>query len=153
MRLVFVRHGAPRRGETDPGLTSAGRRMAFETGGWLATQQLAPQLIWHTPTRRTQQTAEELALSFQGVALSAGAVSPEVDRDWERLEERLNTELMEGSVGVLVGHHPTVELLLGRFGPPPVPVPLRNLAVALVLVRVPGGTWSIQAAWPGRPDL
>ncbi len=158
MHLVFVRHGAPRKGESDPGLTSAGRRMAFETGRWLRDEvllplSLEPLFIRHTPTQRTRETAEELALSFDGVRLSEGSVSPELIEDWQSLVDRLGVGVPRGRAAVLVGHHPTVGLLLDHYGPPPVNVPRRNLAVAMVLSRLDGTGWRIHAAWPGRPVL
>lgn len=152
MTLVFVRHGEPRKADADPGLTSAGRRMAYETGQWLAQAGLRPRLVRHTPTVRTQETAEELLVSFPEAELGRGAVSPEHGREWQRLTDLLRDELGDDGCAVLVGHHPSVAFLVEAFGPPPRPVPLRNLAVALVLEERDEG-WQISRAWPGRPAL
>lgn len=153
LTLAFVRHGQPRRVDSDPGLTSAGRRMAYETGEWLALGGLRPRLVRHTPTARTRETAEELCLSFPEAALGQGPVSPEGERDWQRLADALREELGGTGSAVLVGHHPTVAFLLQAFGPAPEPVPLRNLAVGLVLEETPSSGWEISRAWPGRPAL
>lgn len=153
MRLAFLRHGQPRRGETDPSLTSAGRRMAFETGGWLLTHGLRPSAIVHTATARTTQTAEEVGHHWPETARTLGEVSPELPGDWERLTDELITHWGDMATLVLVGHHPTVGLLLDLYGPPPVPVPRRNLAIALVLDGNPSAGWRLTLAWPGRPAL
>jgi phosphohistidine phosphatase SixA len=149
MRIVFIRHGERRRGESDPALTSAGRRMARETALWLQDQGVRPAWLISTPTTRTRETAEELALVFPDAARAERPESPEVSVDWEQLTEQLADDPGLDAPVVLVGHHPTVELLLDLVGPPPVPVPIRNFCSALVLDRAATG-WTIAAAWPGR---
>ena len=149
MRTVFIRHGEPRKGESDPSLTSPGRRMAREAALWLEGQGVVPVAIVNTPTARTRETAEELALVFPDAVGAERPESPEVPVDWDLLADQLAaTALPEGPL-VLVGHHPTVDLLLRSYGPPPVPVPVRHYCSVLVLDNSRTG-WSISAAWPGR---
>ena len=149
MRIVFIRHGERRRGESDPALTSAGRRMARETALWLASLGVQPAHVLCTPTQRTRETADELCLVFPDAARAERPESPEVAVDWDQLVETLAVAPGLADPLVLVGHHPTVDLLLRAHGPAPVPVPRPNFASALVLDRTATG-WTIAAAWPGR---
>jgi phosphohistidine phosphatase SixA len=149
MRIVFIRHGERRKGEHDPALTSAGRRMARETAEWLEAQGVCPAHVLNTPTQRTRETAEEICLVFQAAARAERPESPEVDLDWEQLIEALESDPGAAAPIALVGHHPTVDLLLRRFGPAPATIPRQNFASALVLDSTATG-WTIAEAWPGR---
>ncbi|MCK6502571.1 histidine phosphatase family protein [Myxococcota bacterium] len=150
MRVVFVRHGQQRAGELDGGLTSAGHRMVGETAQWLAAHQVVPDLCLHTPTTRTRQTADGLLEGHAGVRRMEVSSQPETLAEWLDLVRAWQPRLGDHGVLLLVGHHPTLGLLLHAFGPPPEPVPTGNLAAALVLDRVFTGSWVISAAWPGR---
>lgn len=149
MRIVFIRHGERRKGESDPALTSAGRRMARETAQWLEGQGVRPAHVVSTPTQRTRETADELCLMFPEASQTERPESPEVAPDWEQLADVLATDPGAAAPIALVGHHPTVDLLLRSFGPAPSAMPRQNFASALVLDRTPAG-WTIAAAWPGR---
>ena len=149
MHIVFVRHGEKRRGESDPELTSWGRRMSTETARWIQRQGLTPTLLWHTPTARTRQTAEEIRLVFSAPAAHQEAGLPELIEDWERLVETLEAQQSADAVVVLVGHHPTMDMLVRELGPPPVAVPRGNFASAVVLQPGASG-WQCTASWPGR---
>ena len=150
MKIVFVRHGERRKGESDPELTSWGRRMSTETGHWLQDQGLQPDLVWVTPTMRTRQTAEEIRLVFSAPIPTREAGLPELMEDWDALEDALSAALPEGGVALLVGHHPTMDMIKQEFGPLPVNVPRGNFAAAAVLESA-DGRWTCTAAWPGRP--
>lgn len=159
MRIIFVRHGERRRGERDPELTSAGRRMARETGLWIQERNQdwaagggAPvSQVVHTPTARTRQTADEITMVLDPPPVTVvHAAEPYEVSAWQHLIRTLQGP--EGSVAtmLLVGHHPTVDFLLRAFGPAPITVPLHHLASALVLESPDGDAWTITAAWPGR---
>jgi phosphohistidine phosphatase SixA len=150
MQLAFTRHGERRRGESDPALTSAGRRMAREAALWLRDQGFAPARIVATPTVRTRETADELGLVFPDAARSERPDAPETRDDWDRLFDLLSCD--DGPVA-LVGHHPTLAFLLRAFGPPPVPVSVGHFAATLRLHAEPAGVTRLTAAWPGRPAL
>lgn len=150
MRVVFVRHGEKRRGELDPELTSAGRRMASEAGAWLASRGVTPNLAVITPTRRTRQTLEELLAHLPPPLVLERPDQPESALDWEIFTTRLGRELPPGGTALVVGHHPTQHLLLDTWGPPPVSVPRHHLATALILERGVGTSWSFVEVWPGR---
>lgn len=150
MRIAFVRHGEKRRGESDPALTSAGHRMATETGLWLRDLGLAPLLVLTTPTTRTRQTAEELRAVLPDAPLEERADLPECRDDWDVLVDPLARRLGPTAELLLVGHHPTLHFLSDAFGPLPVAVPRHHFAAALVLDRLAGGRWVITEAWPGR---
>lgn len=149
MQVVFVRHGERRKGEVDPELTSAGRRMAAETGAWLAARGFAPNLMLCTPTARTRQTAEELASMLPPTPLEFHNELPEARDDWEALMAAMDRRLGSAASLLLVGHHPTLHFLADTFGPLPAVVPRHNFAAALVLERALQ-VWSCKAVWPGR---
>lgn len=151
MVVVFVRHGEKRGGESDPGLTSWGRRMASETGRWLSSQGIRPTAFWLTPTQRTRETTEELLLAM-GVDAPQREVRflPEDEAGWEALLRAIKVAEGEAAVVVCVGHHPTVDLLRSQYALP-VRIPPQNAACAIIVEGQPGGTWHCQGAWPGRP--
>lgn len=146
-KLAFMRHGERRRGESDPALTSGGRRMAREAALWLESAGFVPTRIVATPTQRTHDTREEVSLVFPSALLAdhPGA-SPELEEDLEALLADLTPEDT-----LLVGHHPTLAFLLRAFGPAPMDVPHHHFAATLLLEAGPEGRWRVSAAWPGRP--
>lgn len=161
--LVFIRHAKPRRSEHDPGLTSAGVRMAREAAGWVA-QQLTPLApsgpvrVLHTPTQRTRQTAEAVQEWLGDRARLEEVDSlPETVSELDLLAARLSGSL-DGlpprplPATVLVGHHTTV-VGLSRELAPQTPAHLLpstiNFAVGIAL-HADKGTWGIRALWPGR---
>lgn len=151
MRVVFVRHGEKRKGESDPELTSAGWRMCSETGLWLRERGVLPSRVLLTPTARTRQTAEALLDAFPAPRppLEERAELPESREDWEVLVDPLARRLGPAACLLLVGHHPTLHFLADAYGPPPVQVPRHHFAAALVLEPGLGG-WRCADAWPGR---
>ena len=151
MRVVFARHGEQQRGELDPALTSAGHRMAQETGEWLAGHGVLPDHCLVTPTTRTRETAKILLQHLPHVRRQEVPSLPESLSEWRALVDAWGPRIGDHGVLLLVGHHPSLGLLLDAFGPPPEPVPRGNFAACLVLDRLFTGTWAISAAWQGRP--
>ena len=149
MRIIFIRHGERRKGETDPALTSAGRRMARETALWMEQHLLHPSHIIATPTKRCSETADEIALVFEDAVCAERPESPEVPLDWERLVDDLALSYGSSTTIALVGHHPTVHLLTSTYGPSPLPVPPHHFASAIVIDQTKD-SFSISNAWPGR---
>lgn len=151
MYIIFARHGERRKGESDPELTSWGRRMSTETGHWLQEQGLRPDLVLVTPTKRTRQTAEEILLPFSAPIPTRETGLPTWQTEkWDELVVSLQAELPEDGVALLVGHHPTMDMIKHKFGSLPTTVPRGNFASAVVLQSGSSG-WQCTAAWPGRP--
>lgn len=150
MRVVFVRHGAPRTSEADPSLTSEGRSMASEAGEWLFHNAIMADWCLLTPTRRTRETAEEVLERWPHVRQQVVPELPETASTWDRLVAAWEPRLGDHGVLLLVGHHPTQEFLLAHFGPPPVPPLPGGYAATIVVDRVFTGAWTITGAWPGR---
>jgi phosphohistidine phosphatase SixA len=144
--LAFVRHGEPRRGETDPALTSWGRRTASEAARWLAEQGVSPTQIWHTPTRRTRETADEIHLVHPAATVAAVPDLPEGPDKWTAFVGDLQAA---GGAVVAVGHHPTQDFLAANFGSAGVPLAPTHRGAVLLLVGPP---WQCRACWPGRPS-
>jgi phosphohistidine phosphatase SixA len=146
MRFAYVRHGEPQKGESDPELTSFGRRQATRSATWLADQGLAPTCIIHTATNRTRQTAAEIASVHGAASVRETSLPMEALGDIMDLIDALTTD---GCVQViLVGHHPGIASLLATFGPAPAAVTARSHAVTLLL-EGGGNSWSIRDAWRG----
>lgn len=150
MRVVFVRHGARRGNDLDPPLTSAGHRMAAETGEWLAFHQVMPDHCLVTPTARTRETADNLLAQVPHVRQQVVPSLPESLGEWSSLVRTWGPRIGDHGVLLLVGHHPSLSFLLQAFGPPPEPVPLGNFAACVVVDPIFTGAWVISAAWPGR---
>ena len=152
MMVVFVRHGERRRADVDPGLTSAGRRMAFETGQWIGAQAWGTVTFLTTPTTRTRQTTAELRMALDSDAPVLECAMPEQEAELDLWLRGLLNAAPAADVLVCVGHHPTIELLQCRY-PPPVCIPRGNFACAMAL-RVHNETdMTCVASWPGRPSF
>jgi len=150
MHIVFVRHGERRKGETDPELTSAGRRMAVETGRWIVSCDLTPTKMITTATRRTQQTVAELQYAFGQTIQSQLMTVPDTSESWSNFVSDLYNDNGPDGVIVVVGHHPTTALLKRIYGPFPSPIPIINYASAVVLTH-DAGVWRCSSCWAGRP--
>ena len=148
MKIVFIRHGAKRSSETDPALTSMGRKMSFETGRWLADNGHVPEQFLSTPTLRTTQTAEECSLAIeQKINIEASAI-PEQWEEWlDFLEELCDSY---PNVLALVGHHPTMHMLTEKYQ---LSVPRHHFATAIVLQKITCREWKCVDTWLGRADF
>ena len=125
--------------------------MSTETGRWLQQNGLRPDLVLVTPTMRTRQTAEEILLLFSASIPTRETGLPTWQmEDWDALLESLQTELSEDGIALLVGHHPTMDMIKLQFGTLPTAIPRGNFASAVVLQSGTSG-WQCTAAWPGRP--
>mgnify|MGYP001194577995 CR=1 FL=1 len=125
MRFIFVRHGHKAKGAGgDPPLAEKGEQEARDMGLFLARQGIVPDLIVHTDTKRTRQTAELLlaALAPALVPVKDGGSGFKSGCPLADLEARLARwrALGEGEVGTLlfVGHHPQQHTCLARLGKP-----------------------------------
>lgn len=123
--------------------------MVAETGSWLVARGVVPSLILTTPTVRTRQTVDELALLLPSAPCEVRGELPESRDDWDALVDPIARRLGPYATLLMVGHHPTLHFLADAFGPPPEPIPRQNFAAALVLLPGRGG-WTCEAAWPGR---
>ena len=153
MRVLFVRHGERRKGEADPELTSFGFRMVEETATWLHTFGLMPDLVQHTPTRRTEQTTDTLIARLPTTARETIPEAPELTLEWEQWIAELQSRPSPPDTVLLVGHHPTLEMLLQSYGPAPAAVSRHHFAVGLLLESGDNESWTITHAWPGRSSL
>lgn len=159
--LVVLRHAEPRRGEADPELTSAGHRMALEAGAW--TVEHLPEdvtvRVFHTPTERTRQTAEGVALSLgKRASLQTIDVLPETFSDLDVLADRLSGARPGWSVPalpptVLVGHHTTLVALARELPAGEKQPSSGNYTAGMCLVRdrTRACGWRVAAVCSGRP--
>ena len=145
MKIVFIRHGAKRSSESDPELTSYGRKMAFETGQWLAKCGHIPHLIYSTSTLRTLQTAEECLFACE---LEIPIQSIDIPEQWEEWLDFLEKLGDDGPHNIaFVGHHPTMHLLTAHYN---LDVPNHHFASAIVLEKQTTKQWQCIDSWPGR---
>jgi phosphohistidine phosphatase SixA len=125
--------------------------MSTETGRWLQQNGFRPDLVLVTPTMRTRQTAEEILLLFSAsIPTRETGLPTRQMEDWDALLESLQAELAEDGIALLVGHHPTMDMIKTQFGSLPTAIPRGNFASAVVLQSGISG-WQCTAAWPGRP--
>mgnify|MGYP000123490771 CR=1 FL=1 len=159
--LVILRHAEPRRGESDPELTSAGHRMALEAGEWVLARLpgAAPVRILHTPTARTRQTALGVRHWLADRAsLNTIEALPETLDDLEILADRIcgaRPGLPSPPLPptVLVGHHTTLVALARELRPSPAGLNPRHYSAGLAIERKRGTLtgWAVVSVWPGRP--
>ncbi len=124
--------------------------MAAESANWIFQQGGRPDLILTTDTARTRQTADEVCAVFPQAPCRTRLDVPELEPDWDRLMEDLEIEIGRAGTAILVGHQPTLWMLLSSHGPAPVPIPRASYATVLTLQISRPGPTRITAAWPGR---
>lgn len=110
--LVLVRHAKAESGEEgadhERRLTSRGQAAASDAGRWLAEHMALPDQVWCSSATRAVQT-------WQAIAVSLDAPAATVERDLYLAGPREVVERLAASrvaTTVLVGHNPTVELVL-----------------------------------------
>ncbi|MGH3388419.1 MAG: SixA phosphatase family protein [Actinomadura sp.] len=109
--LIVLRHAKAERGfgspDADRSLTGRGRRDATAAGEWLSTSGLAPDLVLCSPSARTRETLECLAVD------AAVGYQPEIyDDDVEALFQLLRETGEQVGTLLLIGHNPTVHQLV-----------------------------------------
>ena len=146
MTIIFVRHGACKRNENDPGLTSFGKRIAQETGHWLVSLGLIPDKFISTATLRTRQTAVALMVGTKKFTVEISDI-PINRTEWGPFIETLHQS--SHKCIAIVGHHPTIELLNEEFD---LSIPTANYASAVVIQKTAVDRWVCFDSWQGRPD-
>ncbi len=155
--LVFLRHGAFEVGPSDPPLSTGGWEMAARAAAWVAALDWAPTKLWHTPTQRTTETAMAIVRRMPHLQCGVLPDSPANVEEWADLLRKLRGPRRFGDPTlprapmpptILVGHHPTLGLLLDLWGPSPIPVDRFAFAAGLFLVA-DGGRWQIVDVHPG----
>ena len=146
MRMIFIRHGA--RCSNGGELTSNGRKMSFETGQWLADNGYTPQLAFHSPTTRTEQTLEEVLLACDKNLPKKEIEIPDLWEDWLTMLEKISQT--NTSDFIIVGHHPTIEMLANYYT---ISIPTQNFATAIVLQKSSNRLWNYIDSWQGRTAI
>jgi broad specificity phosphatase PhoE len=156
-RVVFIRHGQPWTGASDPDLSPAGHAMAAAAAAWAAGLGWPLARVLHTSTLRTRQTAEALAERI-GAPVDAVWAEPLSLEDWDLLVEGQRGPPPFGDRSMprpapapfaYIGHHTTLTFLLQLCAATaPASVQARAWAAGLALERRAGG-WEIVAGWPG----
>ena len=146
MKMIFIRHGSRRSSEGE--LTSFGRKMSFQTDQWLAKKGYFPQREFHSPAVRTQQTLQEVLL---GSEIHVHLEQLEIAENWEdwisMLEKISKTNTSDV---VIVGHHPTTEMLASHYN---IHIPTQNFATAIVLQQSSDGLWDFVDSWQGQTAI
>ena len=120
--FIFVRHGESRKATSeqgnsmDLGLTEQGKAQAKDAGEWIADLGLLPDLIVHTRTVRTRETAQIIAKRYAKTPpihqVAAGF------RDLDGLHKKLEqwTRKHPAQVVLFCGHHSSQQALTRAFG-------------------------------------
>ena len=151
MKIVVVRHGKQVKvpGRNGP-LTEGGWAAARQTGRWLASQGLNPVLLIHTGQHRTRQTAEAVLEAFEAeVPLGRPRTLPSLPRYWHPFTDELTKRVQDDGDVILVGHHPTQQLVESYCGGRAFGVPKDNKAAAFVLEHTDSDGWCCVSVWPG----
>ena len=142
MRLVFMRHG-----HKDPStqrLTEEGRVASRRAGDWLCDQGLVPAVVVVTMTERTLETAHEVLGRFGGAAVPEPQRRKGIPADvvgFATFADGLVAEAGSAGVALVVGHHPTQNLVERSLGGARLGVPKSARASVFVLERR-GDAWS-----------
>ena len=149
MDLVFIRHGhygresyPTRAAKKAAPLSASGEEHARTAGMYLAEHGLRPDVVLHTSSRRTRQTAE-LVLEELGMAGHPVSDIGTSFRSVAKLEEKLQKwsatyGIADDAVVFLVGHGPAQDVLRKCFEDGPPPRSSASYAAALVLHKSPG---------------
>jgi phosphohistidine phosphatase SixA len=148
MKLIFVRHGAKRNDDPDPALTSLGRKMAFSSGRWIEKHINSDPILISTPTIRTIQSANEICLALER---ELSILKQNIPSDWNSFERHVidTYETYQNNLIILVGHHPTMEMLISKFS---LPIPPQNFSSG-VLLEKEHASWKCDHYWLGQTDL
>lgn len=154
--FIFVRHGESRKamskhGESmDLGLTEQGKAQAQDAGEWIADLGLLPDLIVHTRTARTRETAHLIAKRYAKIPpihqVAAGF------RDLAGLHKKLEqwTRKHPAQVVLFCGHHSSQQALTRAFG-----LGLKAKERGVVVVGLPSGearASTLRRSRPQNPD-
>lgn len=118
MRLLLIRHAraASSNGQSDEArpLTDEGRQEFQLLARKIVEQGAAPGVIFHSPARRTTETASILA-SAAGLTVQARLIAPwlALDTDWHQFAPRLAE--LTADVTALVGHEPIMSSLTAKL--------------------------------------
>jgi phosphohistidine phosphatase len=140
--LIVLRHAKAASGlgspDADRPLTGRGRRDATAAGEWLSRSGLDPDLVLCSPSERTRETLECLAVD------AAVGYEPEIyDDDVDTLFQLLRETGEQVDTLLLIGHNPTVHQLVHDLtGDSGDSFP----TCALAVIEITEG-WG--AAWPG----
>ena len=154
MRFVFIRHGHRVKGQD--ALTPAGRDAALAAGRFLREHGIAPELLCHTDSRRTRETAQlvaqvaapDCALLDVGTGFAAGASAQAVQ---QRIQGWLQQHGKPAQVVAFVGHDPQ-QVAVGRaLAGGRIAVPKANRACALVF-DLEAGAWLLGPSFLGTPE-
>jgi phosphohistidine phosphatase SixA len=148
MKLFFLRHGAKRKNEIDPNLTSRGKKMAFSAGQWVKTLLQSKPVVITTPTVRTEQSAKEICLVLQEELTILKQTIPSDWNSFERYVIGIYEQSHTTSI-ILVGHHPTMEMLISKFN---LPIPPQNFSSG-VLLEKQHKSWKCEHYWLGQNDV
>jgi broad specificity phosphatase PhoE len=119
--FIFVRHGAANKtkdasGKTvDHGLTPRGIEHAKDAGRFILSLGITPQIIVHTRTPRTHQTAQLIAATYaEAIPMrQAKAGFRDLDGLHAKLEEWTRNQPAE--VVLFCGHHSSQQALTREF--------------------------------------
>lgn len=139
--LIFVRHAEAAAGDDKfRPLTAAGRAMAAEAAEWLASRGRRPTAVITTQTQRTRATADILLERLGPAPRTTRPGLPAREPAWSCFADEL-----EG-LPLLVGHHPTQQLIIRSFGGPD---PGERKCAVFILARTKT-SWTCIDSWPGR---
>jgi len=102
--MYLIRHAEKADATADPDLSEAGKARAKQWANWLADKNIA--VIYSTPYKRTQQTAQPLAQMFQQQIITYNP--SEVDLKAMAAKHK-------GQSIVIVGHSNTIPLYVNRL--------------------------------------
>jgi phosphohistidine phosphatase len=152
--LVVLRHakatGEPGVNDAQRPLTGRGRRNADAAGRWLLAQDLTPDWVLCSSSRRTRETWERVSAALGSAAPGESAVmfEPRVyDAGAQDLLDLVNEQPDDARTLLTVGHNPASQQLVAWLtGRSDIPFPTCALAVIGV-----GESWAAVA--PGGGEL
>ena len=147
-KVVFVRHSLTLGdGTTNPDLSPEGIEVAKQAVAWLKGQDFDPDLVVTSQWDRCKQTGQVFADAYGCGIIHQGGIPTRKEHFLNLLARFDRTEHV-----ILVGSHPTQELLVRKFGAPRL---FRKLKCATFLLERPfvngvSTGWTCVAHWPGK---
>jgi phosphohistidine phosphatase SixA len=149
MHLIMCRHGEPKRGSDDPGLTSFGRQIVEELALTLKQLELRPTHIQSTSAKRCKESAAILGVLFNRETEARLSGLPETLSDWTQFLYEVEEQYAPLDIILLVGHHPTNDMLKKLYHLSD----YTNYFASTIIVHNSHGQWVVNEHWSGRPSF
>lgn len=154
--VVFVRHGKPHYFKPGQQLTMEGHTQSRLVAQQLVEKNLKPSILLHSPTKRTQETANYIRTAYHHKGIDFPVKWDRRIKEVEKSTEPANVYGMLDAYAdfpgalIVVGHCDAISFSTGLLAKTPTEL---DYGQYVVLQRSPAGEWDIvKKSHPRRPS-